>query len=846
MSAIAGVLVTAAVTPVVALSGAAATSAVSLFENMPANLNPGELAQPTTLYAKQGDELVKFAEFYAQDREPVGWNAISPFVKDAVVAVEDPRFYTHGGVDVLAASRAVVQNLFGGGEMSGASTITMQYVRNVKVQAAEAIPDEEESKAAYADAMRQDMDRKLAEMRLAIAIEKRNTKDDILLGYLNIALFGGKVYGIESAARTYYGVSANDLTLAQAASLAAIPNQPGALRLDIPENIPANQVRRDLILERMLDQGRITQAQYDEAVATPVEPVITPRLQGCAIAEQTYGLGNFCDYVQRQLTKDPAFGEDPETRDFNLKRGGYKIITTIDLDMQAAGYEAVRANVPAVMSGIDVGAAAVSAEVGTGRILAMVQNRPFSTDEALKSEGYTSINYSTDFEDGGSSGFQVGSTFKPITLAEWIRTGHSVRDMVNTSGRTVNLNTFKANCVAGGVYGNGPFKFQNDNLGISGSQSVLTTIAQSLNGGVVSMQQKLDLCNTIEMAEKMGIHRASLQTNPDMPTFETNKLSLVVTNAYGGIDEISPLTMATAYGAFAGGGKVCTPVAIDSITDPDGKELDFLKSKCTDAMSPEVAAGVAYALQYTVNNGLARHAISRYGVPHIAKTGTTDDYMDNWTIGGSSKVITATWVGNAGPNPDCLGQPNCQRVDTRIFGGYNGLTAADTRFWPPIMAVADQKYGGSGFGEPAPTALKQTLVTMPDVTGMTYDDAKKALEAAEFTVKDGDDVDSSVPAGRIARTDPEGGSEQPLGSDVTLHRSLGNMKAIPSDLVGKTGNAAKSSLNGLGFMSVNLSCAPGGSQPMNPNVHKVQSVDPGGGEDAKLTSTVKLILDCNP
>lgn len=842
MSAIAGILVTAAVTPVVALSGAAATSAVSIFENLPSNLKPGQLALPSTIWAKSGDDNVKIAEFYDQDRIPVGWDDISPYVKDALVAIEDPRFYTHGGVDALSASRAVLQNAAGSSGTSGASTITMQYVRNVLVQESTAIPDPEERQKAYDDAMEQKMDRKLKEMKLAIGVEKKFTKDEIMTGYLNIALFGRTVYGIESAAHYYFGTTAKELTLPQAASLIAIVNRPVAYQLDIEENLPANEERRNLILNRMLERGKITEAQHKEATETPVEPHITPRVQGCAVAEETYGLGHFCDYVQNQIKKDPEFGADAETRDFNMRRGGYDIYTTIDLDMQNAAVQSVRDNVPRLMEGIDVGGATVSTEVGTGRVLAMAQNRPYSNDEALMAEGYTAINYSTDRSDGGSSGFQVGSTFKAVTLAEWIRTGHSVRDVVNASGRTVQESSFRAHCIDGGVYGGGSWEANNDNLGVRGNQSVLTVIGQSLNGGVVSMQQQMDLCDTFEMAKKLGLHRASPAQHPDFPNYEGYDLTVNPSNVYGGTDEMSPLTMSTAFGAFAGKGTVCTPVAIDAITGPNGEPVPFKKSSCSEALTPDVAAGVAYALQYTITNGIAGHAASAFGVPHLAKTGTTDQYIDNWTVGASSRVATATWVGNVGPNPQCLGQPGCERVDTRIFGGYQGLTAADSRIWPSVMYVADEKYGGEGFGDPSDTALRQTMVNVPDVRGKSFDEAASILTNARFAYRDGGEVDSSEPRGMIARTDPEVGGAVGLGAEITLYRSLGNAGKIPDGLDGKTVREAESALRSAGFSSVSASCS--GDGKVDTGKDKVESVSPASGEEARLNSDVTLTVNC--
>ncbi|MCW2289729.1 membrane peptidoglycan carboxypeptidase [Leucobacter luti] len=841
MSAIAGVLVTAAVTPVVALSGTAANSAVDIFENLPDHLDPGRLAEPSTLWATDKDtgEEFQLTEFYDQDRETVGWDDISQFVKDAAVAEEDPRFYTHGGVDMLATARAVLQNA-AGQNLSGASTITMQYVRNVLIQDALAIPDEEEQKAAYKDAMKQDVDRKLKEMKLAISIEKKYPKDEILLGYLNIALFGRTIYGIESAAQYYYSSSAKDLSLAQAASLVAIVNNPGHLQIDVPENIPANKERRDKILGSMLNHGKITQAQYDEAIATEVTPAIKERRQGCAVAEANYGVGNFCDYVQRYIKQDPSFGDTPEEREFNFSRGGYQIKTTIDLPMQAAATASMRENVPALLDGIDVGAATSSVEVGTGRVLAMVQNRPFSNDPAAVEQdpGLSAINYNTDYEYGGSSGFQVGSTFKAVTLAEWIRTGHSVQDIVNVNGRTVPLQSFPDSCSPDGVYGYGNWEFSNDNTQITGNRSVLTATAQSINGGFVSMQQKMDLCETYAMGAKLGIHRAAPQnTNEDLNNYGTTELTRVPSGVFAGTDEVAPITMASAFGAFAGNGTVCTPVPIDQIIGPDGKEVEFTKSTCSEATSPEVAAGVAYALQYAVTNGLADHARSAYGTPHLAKTGTTDEVKDNWTVGASTKVATATWVGNAGPVQ--LADGTWDRVSTQGFGN---LMVADQSIWPAVMNVADARYGGDPFPEPSPTSTQAKTVAVPDVTGKSFDEASKTLTDLGFNVADGGEVDSAVGKGLVARSDPAAGTELNQGSGVTLFRSNGEASAVPDGLIGATGNAAKSTLNSAGFARVDFTCEANGKA--DGKKHKVVSVSPGSGEEANTNGTVTLTLAC--
>lgn len=818
MSVVAGVLVTAAVTPVVAMTGVVANSAITLFENLPDHLGINSLAQPSTLYAKRDDgSLQKIASFYSQDRVEVEWDEISQFVKDAAVATEDPRFYSHGGVDVLATSRALVNNATGQ-DISGASTITMQYVRNVLVQEAEAKLDEDERKAAYDEAMKQTVDRKLKEMRLAIGLEKQYSKDEILQGYLNIALFGRQVYGIEAAAQYYFGTSAKDLTLPQAASLVGIVQNPSRFQLDIPENLEANKERRDRILNDMLKRGKISQAQFDEAIATPIEPKITPKASGCSQAGDS---GHFCDYVTRYILQDKSFGNTEEERWYNYRSGGYQIITTLDPDMQAAAIESIRATVPATMDGIDIGAAAVSVEVGTGKVKAMAQNRSYSDvpEQLAANPGLTAINYSTDFNYGGSTGFQVGSTYKSITLAEWLRNGRSVMDMVNVNGRTVQMQSFKDSCNADGVAGYGPFTFSNDNLGTGGSQTVRTGVAQSVNGAFVSMAQKMDLCNIKKMAESLGIHRA-----------DGDPLVGNLSSVYGGTDEIAPLTMADAYAVFASEGKYCTPVPIELITDAQGNEVPFTKSKCKQAIEPRVAAGVAYTLEYNVQNGLGRHARSAIGIPHLAKTGTTDNVVDNWTVGASTKISTAVWVGNV-----------TGKVGMRVG---SQIQMADMTIWPAIMNVADRKYGGDAFPRADTKSMTVEMATLPNVDGKSFDEAKKLLENVGFTVVDGGEDDSDRPAGQVSRTDPGGGSNVPAGSEVRIYRSNASMSAVPGGLAGATVDAAKSTLGSAGFGTVVTVCSD--TTKTVKGTDRVASSDPASGTIAKRSNAVTLTVTCTP
>jgi membrane peptidoglycan carboxypeptidase len=323
MSAVAGILVTAAVAPAVALSGMAATNTINVFDSLPEYLSIDRLSQKSNIYASTdpadpvGTRQL-LASFYEQNRVEVASDAISQFAKDAAIAGEDPRFMEHGGVDIQSSFNGAVQT-FAGGETRGGSSITQQYVKNVLVQKCEVMTDEEEADACYDDATKPTADRKLREMRLAIGIEKKYEKEDILRGYLNIAGYGGSVYGIEAAANYYFNTTALNLTLPQAASLVATVNNPVKFQLDRPESetngaangYADNKFRRDYILNEMLEYDKITQADYAAAVAAPIEPVITVPSTGCQTAG---GSAYFCDYVTKILKSDPTFGADADIR----------------------------------------------------------------------------------------------------------------------------------------------------------------------------------------------------------------------------------------------------------------------------------------------------------------------------------------------------------------------------------------------------------------------------------------------------------------------------------------------------------------------------------------------------
>lgn len=781
LSAVASVLVAAAMTPAVAVAGIAATGSIDLFESLPDYVEIGELAEGSNIYATNADgSFHKLATFYEQNREEVGWEAISQFAKDAAVAVEDPRFYDHGGIDLQGTVRAVAKTLLDNADPQGGSSITQQYVKNVRVQNAVMAPGtEEERDTAVAAAIETTPERKLQEMRMAIGLEKKYSKDVILRGYLNIAYFGGTVYGIEAASKYYFGgVSAKDLTLEQAASLIAIVNNPEKFRLDRPENenngtanaFEANHSRRDYILGKMLEHKKITAEQHAAAIAVPVAPVITQPSTGCQAAG---GSGFFCDYVYWTIRNDDAFGATPEERDEKLRRGGLEIYTSLDLELQVTTEAAVNENVPSVDPRFDVGAAAVTVQPATGRVLAMAQNKTFSNDPevlAANGPGWTSVNYNTDIDYGGSSGFQPGSTYKVFTLAEWLNAGHSLRESFD--GRKRAFTRFTDSCVGNW---SGSYDPRNDDGRIA--SNAINATKWSVNSGFMAMATQLDLCKIKQTAEAFLIHRADgdpLQMNPGDVL---------------GSQELAPMTMATAFAGIANGGMTCSPIVIDRILDRSGAEVAPPASTCRQSVEPSVAAAMAYAMEETFSgDGTAVASNTGSGVPHIGKTGTTDFAKDTWMIGSSTVAATAVWVGNV--NYD---------ANLRELRFESGPAAtARHRIWPRIMANADARWGGAAFAEPDDSAFRVVLADIPDVRGKSLDEARSLIEDAGFGTEDAGAQDSELPAGQVSSTNPAGSA--PRGSVVGVHTSNGALVLMPN-VIGLKEKDARAALSAFAVAS---------------------------------------------
>ncbi len=781
VAVVAGVMITVGVAPAIALTGVGAKNGIGLFENLPDDLKIAKLQQKTEIYANRAGKAVRIASFYNQNREVIPWTDVPSSVKRATLAAEDVRFYQHGGVDPTGILRAIVSNIGSSGQQ-GASTITQQYVKNVCIQEAELLPTQAKVEAAYLDCTG-GIGRKLKEARLAIGLEKKYTKNDILLGYLNIAGFGGQIYGIESAAQYYFDKHAKDLTDAQAASLMAIVNAPNDLRIDEKANLAANKVRRDYILATELKHAMIDQKAYDTAVATPVKPKITPTSTGCAAAKAA---AYFCNYVVNTVLQSPEFGATPDQRYNNLQSAGWKIYTTLDLDLENKAKATMSRYVPAKSpSGTDLAGAAVSVQVGTGKILSMVQSKTFdeSGSKATKGASYTAtaINYNTDKLYGGSNGFQPGSTYKLFTLLDWFKNGHGAYEIVNGNARTLPAGDLKA-CGSPAA----AFQVANDTAGEGGNQTVYRATALSVNGAFASMAEQLDLCDIRDEAQALDVHRA------DGAPLETNSSSILGTN------EIAPLSMATAYAGIANQGMACTPVAITKVVAPGGQSVTVPQTKCTQGVPKNIAIAAGYTLHGVFGGTAAGDEGALGGAYGMVKTGTTDNAKDTWEVGGTTKTTTAVWVGNvtgAANTRNVYGFPGCE--------GTGQAATARHCIWQEITAADQAKYpGDTTWPTPDPTFLYGQQVTVPNVAGLSIQDATSTLQKAGFVVTTGAPVASTatppVAAGLVAATTPAAGTQAEPGSQVTLQPSSGPavVQPNPGPTPGQPGSGAVPNVTG--------------------------------------------------
>jgi penicillin-binding protein 1A len=534
-------------------------------------INLLEQYKPSITSRVYSDDNRLIAEFFVENRTPVAFTDIPDMLVKALIATEDTRFYSHHGIDLRGIARALYRNIRARKVVEGGSTLTQQL-----------------SKVLFLNPERS-YTRKLKEMILALRIEQRYTKQEILSLYLNQIYFGSGAYGVEAAARIYFGKHAKDLNLAECALLAGLPRTPTYYS---PFKSPQSALgRRAYVLNRMRADGVISREQAEEAKTAPLPVHAAVKAGGTA--------PYFIEYVRQKV--EERFGSSI------LYSGGLNIYTSLDGDLQKYAEQAVEAGIVNIESRhrhrvrSPLQAALFAVEPASGRIRAMVGGRDFGRSQ---------------FNRAVQALRQPGSAFKPVIYATALDRGFSASDILDDSPLTIKLDRNK-NWT--------PVNFSHT---YQGGVTLRKALTQSLNVPTIRLLQKVGIDETIQFARKLGVKS---RLNP--------YLSLAL-----GSSDMTLAELTSVYAVFANHGIRIGPISILTITDSTGRILYTNDAVPTPAIKPETAYLITDLLKAVIDQGTGWKA-RELGWPAAGKTGTTNDYRDAWFIGYTPNLVTGVWVG---------------------------------------------------------------------------------------------------------------------------------------------------------------------------------------------------------
>ncbi len=696
------------------------------FLNTKCNLQQTPPPQKTVLYAKDGS--TPLATLYTYDRELVpSLSDIPKYLQQALIATEDRRFYSHHGVDMRGLVRSALSS--SSGDTQGGSTLTMQYVKQVRYYQAD-------TDAQRQAAISQTLSRKMEDAQCALKIEKEDTKNEILLKYLNIAFFGENSYGIGTAAKNFFGVPVNKLTLPQAALLVGVVKAPTEFDPFIPANRKAAIDRRNQVIQNLADVDNITQAQADRYKAAPLSLATTTQQtvkQGCAGANSSIeNAGFFCDYVTEWLENTGMTAKQIST-------GGYKIVTTINPSLQNSIQSSLWTQIPpkskttAVMPVVDP---------HTGNVLAMATSKQYGL---TNDGGHTSLHVFTDASAGG------GSTYKLFSLLAALEIGVPTT-LPLSAGPDMTYPT--SHCPS--------FVAKNDTegTGFTRTETLASATAKSSNTYFVALEDNLfqdcELTPYVNTALKLGMNSLK-QKETAKGTIAQDVINQHQATFTLGPKATSPLELAGAYAAVANDGSFCAPSPIISIKDEAGKDVDVKRSPCTPVMSPQVArialkvlSGDTHAPGTSATQFRSVYAANP-GIDVAGKTGTVNatgpnghpltTNADLWFAGVTPDLAATTALFNLdNPSKPISGIPN---ITDDQAAHLTGEFAAGV--W--ATALTAQLQGGQ-WAWPDPYQIANAA-PVPSVVGQPLDTAKAMLTQAGF---------------KPQRTPFDCGSSQPYGS----------------------------------------------------------------------------------
>ncbi len=770
----------------------------SLIQSLPSLEAQGEYrsAQTTKIF-DSAEKPHLLAELHGvENREVIGPDQIPKSLREAVVAVEDERFYSHQGVDLLGILRALWTDIRHGSMVQGGSTITQQFIKNAYVS------DEKT------------LDRKVREAALAYQLEKKWSKDKILNEYLNIIYFGEGAWGVEAAAREYFGVHAKDLTIAQAATLAGITKSPTNYS---PRRDPQKALeRRNLILNKMFQQGYISGSALSEALAEPMRLAKSRRTQSSVVPY-------WVEMIREQLIA--KYGAN------TVLQGGLRVYTSIDLEKQALAEKTIK---EILDKPGDPTASLVSIDLRTGRILAMVGGFDFQNEQ---------------FNIAVQGHRQPGSAFKTFVLVSALQQGISPSTTYDSGPLTVAL----------------PGADWNVKSTDEGPMSLADATARSVNGVYARLMMDVGPQKVVDMARHLGVET---KVNPD-PAI-----------ALGGLKTgVSPLEMAVAYGSIGTGGDRLSgsvifdrdhplfPIAIVKVTDASGAVIDENRLVKTPVLDPRIAFSATDMLKGVIARGTGTAA--DIGRPAAGKTGTTQEYRDAWFVGYTPQIVTAIWVGYPDQQKEMIDVHGIKvsggTFPARIWAAYMKKALAgvpaDDFVRPPgtdwVTAVIDPESGllatqwcpqrktMSFLSGTEPTEYCKLHgpkeVSVPNVTGRPLAEATTLVEKAGFVVRSVERRDTTSPAGVVVGQDPAAGATYLQGGTVTLTVTAGGPRpASVPDVLGLDIAEARRKLSDAGF-AVNET-----SRPAESPAGTVLDQDPKGSATLVTGQPVTLVVSSGP
>lgn len=743
---LAGLIVAAAIFPIAGGGGYLTARTADDLAMSSRSVIGGEAPEITTITDANGDPM---AWLYDQRRTSVEEWEISRDMKNAIVSIEDRRFWDHSGVDWQGTLRAALANLTSGSVQQGASTIEQQLIKNHTLLV------EAETEAERRAATATDYGRKLREIRIAQDLEDEMTKEEVLTGYLNIVPFGNGAFGIENAARTYFDASAKDLNIPQSALLAGLVQQTSGLN---PYTNPDGAMaRRNDVLRAMADTGAITQAQANDAIATDLGVLPEPnRLpQGCIAAGDR---GFFCDYVIDYLA---THGLDRT----KLSRGGYTVKTTLDPVVQDNAQRGLREQASPTAGGVAEVMSIVEPGADSRRVLAMASSRVYGLDaeamQTVQPQPFTPV------------GNGAGSIFKVFAATAAVEKGMGIDTSLPVPRR------YEASGLGdGGAAGCPPGLYCVENTGtFPPSMTLREALAKSPNTPFVAMSEQVGVDGVVDMAVRLGMRSYTVPGGFDG---ESSVAQYVSDNTLGsfvlGPTPVDGLELSNVGATLASDGRWCEPNPIEEITDRDGNPVQIDRPDCEQAVDAGVAHAMAQALSADTVDGTAEDAARAYGWdgPVAAKTGTTESNQSAAFLGFTAGLAAAVYAYNDSPTvTELCTSPLRQCGSGDLYGGRE-----PARTWFSAVSPIIEDHGGKTLPEMAPEYGAGTAkASLPPVEGMQEADARKTLEDAGYKVDSVTASQTGRPRGTVTGVRVPGLLLE--GGTVTLEVSDGSRRPPP-------------------------------------------------------------------